>query len=268
MTFDDKIRTLTDFTNDRRRLRDAIMQTQTGNGTKLYDAVDMVINQKLSQVQGKKAIVLFTDGVDTTSKHASYESTVRDAEELDALIYSVEYDTYTGNYGGGGGGRHGGGGGWPGSNRRSSGVWIDILGSVLGGGRNRGPNGGGPGGGGGGAGTSRGEYERGDRYLHELSERTGARLYQADTTDNLGIAFASVAEELRRQYSIGYYPKSQAQAGQRRSIKVRTTQPNLAVRSRDSYIFNSQGDSSTTTANTAPVLQKKLATAQRLPGAN
>lgn len=274
VTFDDKIRTLTDFTNDRRRLRDAIMQTRTGDGTKLYDAVDMVINQKLGQVQGKKAIVLFTDGVDTTSKHASYESTVRDAEELDALIYTVEYDTYSGNFGGGGGGggRHGGGGGWPGSNRGSSGkVWIDILGSVLGGGRNGGGRGGGgrgSGGGGGGAGTSRGDYDLGDRYLHELSDRTGARLYQADTTDNLGTAFASVAEELRRQYSIGYYPKSQAQAGQRRSIKVRTTQPNLAVRTRDSYIFNPQGDSTSTTANSAPVLQKKLAASQRVPGLN
>ncbi|MEJ7711517.1 MAG: hypothetical protein WKF84_17040 [Pyrinomonadaceae bacterium] len=38
--------------------------------------------------------MLFTDGVDTTSKRASYESTVRDAEELDALIYSVQYSTY------------------------------------------------------------------------------------------------------------------------------------------------------------------------------
>jgi len=54
-------------------------------------------------------------------------------------------------------------------------------------------------------------------------------------------AFANVAEELRRQYSIGYYPKRPAQAGQRRYIKVRARQPNLAVRSRESYIFNPSG---------------------------
>src|SRR5213078_2242736 len=47
VTFDDKIRVLTDFTNDRRRMREAILQTRTGDGTKLYDAVDVVINQKL-----------------------------------------------------------------------------------------------------------------------------------------------------------------------------------------------------------------------------
>ena len=255
ITFDDKIRVLSDFTSDRNRLRDAIHQTRPGEGTKLYEAVDMVINQKLESVQGKKAIVLFTDGVDTTSKHATYESTVRDAEELDALIYPVQFDTYSSMAGGGG---RGGGSTWPGSNRRSSGnILIDSLGSIGGGSR-----GGYPGGGGGGSGTSRGDYERGDRYLHELADRTGARLYQADTTQNLSYAFANVAEELRRQYSLGYYPKNPAQAGQRRSIPVRVNEPNLAVRARDSYIFNPQGSTTAQTtpdSKSAPVLKKKLA---------
>lgn len=249
VTFDDKIRVLTDFTSDRYRLRDAIQQTRTGNGTKLYEAVDMVINQKLANVEGKKAVVLFTDGVDTTSRHASYESTVRDAEELDALIYPVQYDTYDP--------ANGGGSTWPGSTRRSSGnILIDILGSIA-----RGKHGGIGTGGGGGTGSSRGEYERGNRYLHELADKTGARLYQADTTRNLSAAFANVAEELRRQYSLGYYPKNPAQAGQRRSIRVRTNQPNLAVRARDSYVVNSQGSATAQTgppAKPAPVLKQKF----------
>src|SRR6185436_16425442 len=101
-----------DFTSDRGRLRGAIRQTRPGDGTKLYDAVDLVMNQQLSRVSGRKAIVLFTDGVFTTSRHASYSSNLRDAEELDALVYPVQYDTYSDMAGGGGGG-----GGWPGSNR-------------------------------------------------------------------------------------------------------------------------------------------------------
>ncbi len=254
VSFDDKIRVLTEFTSDRRRLQNAIRQTRPGDGTKLYEAVDMVINQKLDHIAGRKAIVLFTDGVDTTSKHATYESTVRDAEELDALIYPVEYNTYS---------DMGGGSSWPGSRRApSSGtdVLIDILGGVFGGGR--GSRGGGwPGGGGGGPGTSQADYERADRYLHELAERTGARLYNADSSQNLTYAFANVAEELRRQYSLGYYPKRPAQAGQRRQIRVRVDQPNLAVRARDSYIFNPQGDATaqTNSGQKPPVLKKKLA---------
>src|SRR4030095_15507633 len=81
-------------TSDRSELRQAILRTRTGGGTRLYDAVDQVINQRLNRIPGRKAIVLFTDGVDTTSRNSTYQDNVRDAEELDALIYPVQFDTY------------------------------------------------------------------------------------------------------------------------------------------------------------------------------
>jgi len=248
VSFDEQVRVLTEFTNDRYTLRDAIRRTRPGDGTKLYDAVDLVINQRLSSVAGRKAIVLFTDGVDTTSRHASYESNIRDVEELDALIYPVQYDTYM-DMGGGGGS------GWPGAGRWPSSP-VDILGQILGGRNRRG----GGGGGGGGVGSSRREYDIANRYLQELAEKTGARSYQGDSTQNLTSAFANIAEELRRQYSLGYYPKTPAQAGQRRQIRVRVNQPNLAVRTRDSYVFNPSGTITDDTAaqRSAPILQKKL----------
>jgi VWFA-related protein len=249
VSFDDDIRVLTEFTGDRSRMRDAIRRTRTGNGTKLYDAVDLVINQRLSQVQGRKAVVLFTDGVDTTSKRASYASNVRDAEELDALIYPVQYDTYRDVNAG-----NGPGGGWPGSQRRST--PIDILIGILG---RRGGGSSGPiGGSGGGVGASRSDYERADRYLKDLAEKTGARQYRADTTTNLSYAFANIAEELRRQYSLGYYPIRPPQPGQRRQVRVRVNQPNLAVRSRDSYVFSQDGTVNSQKTAQSPVLRKKL----------
>src|SRR5215213_3486377 len=110
VSFDEDVRVLSQATNDRGRLRDAIRRTRTGGGTKLYDAMDLVINRLLSREQGRKAVVLFTDGVDTTSTRANYQSNVRDAEELDALIYPVQYDTSQDVMGPGGGG---GGGGYP-----------------------------------------------------------------------------------------------------------------------------------------------------------
>ncbi len=252
VSFDDQVQVLSDFTSDRGRLRDAIRRTRPGEGTKLYDAVDLVMNQQLSNVSGRKAIVLFTDGVDTTSRHASYSSNVRDAEELDALIYPVQYDTYADVSGGG----NSGGGGWPGSNRVPSspvGVLIQILGGINVGGR--GPT---IGGGGGRSGTSRHDYETANRYLNDMAEKTGARRYQADFNQNLSAAFGNVAEELRRQYSLGYYPQRPAQPGERRQVKVRVNQPNLAVRTRDSYVFNPSGIPQNTAQRTAPVLQRKF----------
>jgi VWFA-related protein len=67
VSFDDKIYIDSEFTSDRARLRRAIYGTRTGGGTKLYDAVDLVITERLNRMDGRKAIVLFTDGVDTTS---------------------------------------------------------------------------------------------------------------------------------------------------------------------------------------------------------
>ncbi len=277
VAFDEQVRVLAEPTSDRRLLRDAIRRTHNGGNTSLYDAVDFVIHQRFNRITGRKAIVLFTDGVDTSSKRASYEANVRDAEELDALVYPIEYDTYddtnsgTQNGGGQGGSWPGGGGGSSGG----AGTVISILGAILGGGgggrssRNGGGrrSGGswpppiviGGGGNGGGAcnGCTREEYERADRYLHDMARVTGGRLYRADTTRNLTQSFALIAEELRKQYSLGYYPKTPPHVGERRRIKVRVLRPNLVVQARDSYIYNpagaKQGDN--TAQRSQPVLQ-------------
>lgn len=261
LSFDDQIRILAEATSDRSVLRNAIRQTRTADGTRLYDAVDMVINQRLNRINGRKAIVLFTDGVDTTSKHANYQSTVREAEELDALIYPVQFDTYDDAQGTGGQN-------WPNSSPLPSignfpfPVRIPGIGGIIIGG-GRGGRGGGGGGMGGGAGTSRSEYARADAYLHELSDKTGARLYRADSVQNLEQAFGFVAEELRRQYSLGYYPQATAQAGQRRQIRVRVNRPDLAVRARGSYVVGAQNSATAQDdQRQAPTLHKtKFATA-------
>ena len=247
VAFDDSVRVLSEPTTDHYALRQAIRRANRGEGTRLYDAVDFVIHQRFNRIDGRKAIVLFTDGVDTTSKHASYQSTVRDAEEADALIYPVQYDTYnasvTNNYPGGG---YPSGGGYPGGGSRrgggTAGTVANILGSIIfGGGVSIGRGGGGyPGGGGGGVnctGCTPEEYARGDRYLGDLASVSGARRYRADDNRDLSAAFALVAEELRRQYSLGYYPKLAPHAGERRHIKVRVTRPELAVQARDTYVF-------------------------------
>jgi VWFA-related protein len=244
VSFDDEVRVLSEATNDRARLRDAIRRVRPGEGTKLYDAVDFIINQRFNRIEGRKAMLLFTDGVDTTSRRASYQSNAQDAEELDALIYPVQYDTYDSRAStqGGGGGVYGGGG-----SRRRSGGWGGILTDIIIGGNIRIGNGGGVYGGGGRGGGSnctgctREEYERGDAYLRDMARLSGARVYRADTTRDIESAFSLVAEELRRQYSLGYYPKQQGQPGQRRRIKVRVMRPDLAVQARDSYIYNPAG---------------------------
>jgi VWFA-related protein len=212
---------LTEATNDRNVVTEVVERNAiTGFSTRLYDALDIVIKTRLNKIEGRKAIVLFTDGVDTGSYQATYESTLHQVEELDGLIYPIQYDTTdfvdaqtrtnatieTTTISG----RH-----FP--TRSSSRITYGT------------PKASGPG-------TSIGDYKLADQYLHHLATKTGGRLYAANDRAQLNTAYSKIAEELRHQYSIGYYPQTTLQSGERREIKVRVDQPDVAVRARDSYV--------------------------------
>ncbi|HJT27429.1 MAG TPA: VWA domain-containing protein [Pyrinomonadaceae bacterium] len=213
MSFDDRIQVQCKATTDRDVIEKAIRRTRTGGGTRLYDAVDDILRKQLKTIAGRKAVVLFTDGVDTTSHRASYDSTIRLAEESDAPIYSVDYDTS--GMGSGGMGRGTGGRG------TIFGIPIPtpgIPGSTI-------------------PGSSPGDYRRAVAYLHALSNQTGGRFYSGDSQFGIAQAFTWIAEELGRQYSLGYYPSTPGKDGERRQIKVRTTESDLVIKARDSYIY-------------------------------
>lgn len=252
ITFAEKINVLTPPTNNRAVLQNAIRQINFAGGTSLYEAVEQAISKELRGIEGRKAVVVFTDGVDTTSKRATANTTIKQAEELDAMIYPIRYDTMMDMNGGTGGGtttnrtpnRRGGGGG----------VLGQILGAIL--------TGGNVNIGGGVGGSSKEEYEKGKLYLQDLARVSGGRHFDANSTANLDSAFAGIAEELRRQYSIGYYPEKEGQVGQRKQIKVRVDRTNAVVRSKNSYIVGGNGSPNPTTATKQP---QKPVIKNRLP---
>ena len=193
------IHVLTEATNDHQKIAEAIRKARFGDGTSLYDAVDFSLRKRLSKVEGRKAIVLFTDGVDTTSHHR-YEQTVSEAEQSDSLIFPIYYNTFLQRF-------------------QDGGVLIARPTQNTG------------------VGDSSEEYIHGKQYLEDLAAVTGGRVFRPESTPGgLSAAFEGIAEELRRQYSIGYIPRSEGKPGQRKRIKVRVNRPNLAIRARDSYI--------------------------------
>lgn len=207
--FDGNVHVLTEITKDRRKIEKAIDRADMGGGTSLYDAVDFSLRKRLSLIEGRKAIVLFTDGVDTTSSKSSYDKTLRMAEESEAMIFPIQYNTYFD------------------SKRRSGGVFSSPF-PFPGGGSPivLDPRG-----------TRPEDYALGRQYLSDLATVTGGRVFKPEATPGgLTAAFEGIAEELRRQYTIGYYPKNEGADGERRMIKVRVNRPNLVVRARDSYI--------------------------------
>src|SRR5690349_11064875 len=92
ISFDDSVRDLNEFTSDREILRSAIYKTKSGQGTKVYDAIDLALNQ-IRKIRGRKAIVIFTDGMDWHSDSATYDGTLRWLDEEGVVVYPIRYDT-------------------------------------------------------------------------------------------------------------------------------------------------------------------------------
>jgi VWFA-related protein len=92
LSFADSVRDLSDFTSDRAVLQWAIRDTRPGQGTKLYDAMAVGL-KALQRIKGRKAIVIFTDGVDSYSDRESYDKNRRMIEEAGIIIYPIRYDT-------------------------------------------------------------------------------------------------------------------------------------------------------------------------------
>ncbi|HEU5133209.1 MAG TPA: VWA domain-containing protein [Pyrinomonadaceae bacterium] len=92
ISFDDKVQELNEFTADRDVLRNAINSTRPGEGTKVYDAFEIAMNT-LRKIRGRKAIVMFSDGMDWYSDKATFEGNVRYLDEEGVVVYPIRYDT-------------------------------------------------------------------------------------------------------------------------------------------------------------------------------
>ena len=212
MSFADEVNLQGDFTIDRDRNAYAIKKTRSGGNTALYEAVWLALEEVIKPVKERKALILFTDGVDTYSRKASERETLELARETAAPIYCIYYDTERDQY------------------TRSSrptigGIFLPganptVLGSPY------------PGGVGG---STSVEYMRGYNYLTKLSEYSGGITLDALQTNSLGAAFEQIARELSSQYSIGYYSTNQKHDGKFRKVVVKLDKPNLVARTRAGY---------------------------------
>ncbi|MFL6335567.1 MAG: VWA domain-containing protein [Pyrinomonadaceae bacterium] len=263
ISFDDEVRDLCDFTSERGALASAIRSTRPGKGTKLYDAFDQAY-RALRRLKGRKAVIMLTDGVDYHSDRRTFDDNRRAVEESDVIVYPVRFDTRAeterlarsqarGGSGpvdlGGVLGRipgmppgsvvidpRGGGGRRPEDDRRDPNGAPDATSRRPGDGPGTNPP------------RDRDEasnesiarmldmlYRTADDYLREMARTTGGRLVPADNSLLLRQSFQQIADELRTQYSLGYYPTNSARTGKFRKIRVRTTRKGVALRTRPGY---------------------------------
>jgi VWFA-related protein len=190
-------------------------QMHRSAGTLLYDAIFLACNELMKKQQGRKALIVLSDGDDRGSKE-SLQSAIEAAQRADTVVYSILFaDKNQDNNGfghqGGGMGRHGGG--WPGGGF---------------------PGGGGSGGGGRGRPPQEPRAD-GKKILDQISRETGGRLFEVSKKQAMDQIYDSIAEELRTQCNLGYTPdKANAEAGYHK-ISLTAKQKDLVVQTRDGY---------------------------------
>jgi len=187
-------------------------------GTQLYDAIYLASEEVLKKESGRKAVIVFSDGVDRGSKETLSEA-VDAAERASVSVYTIyfkgEEERQTNNFPGNGGGRRGGmgGGGYPG-------------GGYPGGGR-----------------TPRNDTGvDGKKIMEQMATRTGGRFFEAKKKDNLEDIYNQIAQDLRGQYLLTYTPDQVDNDGGYHKVALTAKKDGLVVVTREGY-FAPGGDS-------------------------
>jgi VWFA-related protein len=178
-----------------------------GGGTLLYDAAFLASDELMKKQQGRKALIILSDGVDRGSKETLRDA-IETAERADTLVYSILFADHEGYGNGAGyGGGHMGGGGMGG-------------GGMGGGGHRRYPQ------------ESRPD---GKKVLQQLSKETGGRFFEVTKKETIDQIYSEIDEELRNQYALGYTPaKSDADVGYHK-IQLTTKQKDATLQTREGF---------------------------------
>ncbi len=221
--FSSRIDLLQTFTDNRTRAETAIRRIWAGGGTSFYDALMTCLTDYLRPVEGRSAVVVFTDGIDNrleggypAGSQTTFDELYRAVQEAAPVIYTIFLDTI--------------GVGAPSSAKTSdaSGASKPRSNPTL----NRE--------------TSRPEwevprsefagYDLAARQLQMIADQTGGRMYMPRKIDELARIYADVAGDLRIQYQLGYNPSNSARDDRWREIGVKVrNHPEAVVRTRKGY---------------------------------
>jgi VWFA-related protein len=176
-----------------------------GGGTLLYDAVFLASDELMKKQQGRKALIILSDGVDRGSKETLRDA-IETAERADTLVYSILFADKDG-YGNGGGGYGGG----------------HMGGGMGGGGHRHYPQ------------ESRPD---GKKVLQQLSRETGGRFFEVTKKETIDQIYAEIDEELRNQYALGYTPdKTDASVGYHK-IQLTAKPKDATVQTREGFFID------------------------------
>ena len=195
-------------------------RTHGRGGTQLYDAIYLAAHDLLETKEGRKALVVFSDGADRGSKETLNDA-VDAADHASVSVYTIYFKGEQEKSGFGNdfpGGRHGGGG-YPGG----GGGYPGGGGGYPGGGGRRGPD------------TTAANGQDGKKIMEKIATRTGGRYFEAKKKDNLEEIYGQIAEELRGQYLLTYTPDVVDKEGGFHKIALKASKDDYTAVTREGY---------------------------------
>ena len=201
VSFSSETTVLSEPTSDHEKLHNAIRSARPGRNSRVYDAINFVLNKQLAGIEGRTALILFTDGVDNGST-ASLDGTLKQVVRSESLIYPVQFSTY------------------------------DYMKARSPSSSFKPPEG---------SGFSERDYQLGETLMFYLARISGTGVYPAFDISDLDRAIAGIVDELHNEYSIAYYPSAPGKPGELRTLQVRVNQPQLVVRARFGYVIDESG---------------------------
>jgi VWFA-related protein len=191
-----------EFTGDKDALRDILKhELQPPGPTPLWNALGAAMTALLPE-QGRRVVLVFTDGMDQPLNHSArnvkFKDVVRRSEQEDVMIYAIGLAGHM--------------------------PWAWAGHSTGGGGI----------GGIGGWGSRRGHDDKPDPGLQVLAQASGGGYFELTATDDLAPTFSRVADELHRQYLLGFVPEKLD--GKAHKLDVRVTGAGLSARARRTYV--------------------------------
>jgi VWFA-related protein len=210
ISFNDSVEVLSELTSDTSKLASAVQSIKSGEYTQVYEAVYTAVWETLRDIPGRKAVIVFSDGIDTASSEISLEDTL-DAiiETEDIIVYPIRYATREDV-----------------ERKLETRLKVSLSSTNSEAAEAK-------------AAQSRRDLDRAyraaDEYFQQLADMSGGVVERADRLVDLRGALGRIAEELRHQYLLGYYPTNKQKDDKSRKITVRVTRQGVAVRARPAY---------------------------------
>ena len=191
-------------------------------GTQLYDAIYLAADELMKSKDGRKALVVFSDGEDLGSKETMNDA-IDAADRANLAVYTIYFKgAQERDENPFGGGRRGGmGGGWPGGGGGYPGGYPGGGGGYPGGGGRRGGD--------------REPQIDGRKIMEKIATRTGGRYFEAKKKDNLEEIYNQIADELRNQYLLTYTPDQTGNEDEFHKIELKARKDDLTVSTREGF---------------------------------